>query len=213
MTNEKYDAIVLDFDGTLIESNEIKAIAFGELYKSYGEGIVRAVVAYHKEQVGISRFAKFKYWQENLLKQPYTDELREQLSCRYSRLTMEAIVQAPFVEGAYEFLEKYNHSYPLFVASGTPESELREIVKRRNLGKFLLGIYGWPSTKKQILEHILMQNNWSPNRLLMVGDVLSDWEGAKQTNVCFVGITRDHNLSGLASEQSIQNLNELHRLI
>ena len=28
----RYNAIVLDFDGTLVKSNEIKTLAFGELY-------------------------------------------------------------------------------------------------------------------------------------------------------------------------------------
>ena len=99
------------------------------------------------------------------------------------------------------------------MASGTPEPELREIVKQRNMDRFFQGVYGSPYTKKQILEHILMQNNWSPNRLLMVGDALTDWEGAKQSKVCFIGIERDRKLADLASEQSIQNINELSELI
>ena len=213
MNHDKYDAIVFDFDGTLVDSNGIKLRAFGKLYESYGEEIVRKVVGYHREHEGISRFIKFKYYQETLLGQQYSDELGEQLSRKYSRLVMEAVVQAPFLEGAYEFLENYYQSFSFFLASGTPESELREIVKRRNMDKFFQGVYGSPFIKKQILEHILMQNNWSPNRLLMVGDALSDWNGAKQTNVCFVGIMRGRNLAGLASDQRIQNLNELSRLI
>ena len=213
MNQNKYDAIVFDFDGTLVDSNEIKSSAFGKLYESYGEEIVRKVIDYHKEHVGISRFIKFKHWQENLLGKPYSDELGEQLSRHYSGLVMEAVVKAPFCEGAYKFLKKFHHSYPLYVASGTPQLELREIVKRRNLDTFFRGVYGSPSSKKQILEHILMQNNWSPNRLLMVGDALSDWEGAKQANVCFVGIIRERGIVGLESDQEIQNLNELSRLI
>ena len=83
ISREKYDAIVFDFDGTLVDSNEIKSRAFGKLYKSYGEEIVRKVVDYHSQHEGISRFIKFKYWQEILLGQPYTDELGEQLSLSY----------------------------------------------------------------------------------------------------------------------------------
>ena len=213
MNQNKYDAIVFDFDGTLVDSNEIKSKAFGKLYESYGEGIVRNVVEYHKEHEGISRFIKFKYWQEVLLGKSYSDELGEKLSRRYSGLVMEAVVQAPFLDGTYEFLENHYHILPLFVASGTPEPELREIVKRRNMDRFFQGIYGSPSTKKQILEHILMQNNWSPERLLLVGDALADFEGAKQSNVCFIGIERGQNFAHLATEQRIQNLNELSRLI
>ena len=45
----RYNAIVLDFDGTLVKSNEIKTWAFGELYKEHGEKIVQQIVAYNKE--------------------------------------------------------------------------------------------------------------------------------------------------------------------
>ena len=37
MNKKKYDAIVFDFDGTLIDSNEVKSKAFGKLYESYGD--------------------------------------------------------------------------------------------------------------------------------------------------------------------------------
>ena len=57
----RYDAIVFDFDGTLVNSNEIKTWAFGELYKEYGEKIVQQIIAYQKEHEGISRFVKFRY--------------------------------------------------------------------------------------------------------------------------------------------------------
>ena len=61
----RYDAIVFDFDGTLVNSNEIKTWAFGELYKEHGENIVQQIIAYQKEHEGISRFVKFRYWHEN----------------------------------------------------------------------------------------------------------------------------------------------------
>lgn len=213
MSQQKYDAIVFDFDGTLVDSNDIKSNAFGELYKSYGDEIVRKIVSYNKQNEGISRFKKFKYWQENLLGQTYTDELGEKLSLNFSKLVLDAIVQASFLDGAYEFLENNYHKVPLFVASGTPEQELREIVKRRKMGRFFRGVYGSPSSKKQILNHIMKQYNLSPQRLLMVGDALSDWEGAEQTKVCFVGIMRGRELSGLSKEQIIKNIHELYKFI
>ena len=78
---------------------------------------------------------------------------------------------------------------------------------------FFKGLNGLRSIKKQIIKRILMQNNWSPNRLLMVGDALTDWEGAKQSKVCFMGIKRDRKLADPASEHSIKNIHELCRLI
>ena len=188
MGNEKLDAIVFDFDGTLVDSNEIKSKAFGELYKTYGDEIINKVLNYNDQNKGLSRLKKFKYWQENFLGQTYTDKLGEQLSISFSELVLESIVKASYIDGAHEFLKNNYHRVPLFVASGTPEQELREIVKRRKMTKFFHGVYGSPSSKKQILTHILKQYDFSPQRLLMVGDSLSDLEGAEQAKVRFVGI-------------------------
>ena len=124
----RYDAIVFDFDGTLVQSNEIKTWAFGELYKEHGEKIVQQIIAYNKEHEGVSRFVKFRYWHENLSDQPYTKDIGEKLSCIFTKLVFDAVVQAPYVEGALEFLKNHYQHIPLFVASGTPEQELREII-------------------------------------------------------------------------------------
>ena len=213
MNLDKYDGIVFDFDGTLVDSNQIKSRAFGKLYESHGLEIVSKVLAYQNKHTGVSRFIKFKYWQENLLGQSYTDKLGEQLSSRYSKLVIEEVVNAPFIDGALEFLENYHQIFPLFVASGTPEPELIKIVKLRKMERFFQGVYGSPSTKKQILIHILKQNKWSPNRVLMVGDSLTDSKGAKGSKVCFIRVDRDLKIADQHIDQNIKNLHELRSLI
>ena len=95
MPHFRYDAIVFDFDGTLVESNKVKAWAFGKLYEDYGEAIVQQVIAYHREHEGISCFVKFRYWHEHLLHQHYTEEIGENLPQSYSELVLDAIIQAP----------------------------------------------------------------------------------------------------------------------
>ena len=184
----RYDAIVFDFDGTLVQSNKVKSWAFGKLYEDYGEEIVQQVIAYHREHEGISRFDKFRNWHEHLLHQTYTDEIGENLSRSYSQLVLDAVIQAPYVEGVLEFLESHHQHLPLFVASGTPEPELREIVARRSMNRFFQGVYGSPETKAQILQRILLEHQLRPERVLMVGDALADWEGSKRAGTAFIGI-------------------------
>mgnify|MGYP002832559002 CR=1 FL=1 len=97
-------------------------------------------------------------------------------------------VQAPYIEGALEFLKKHYQQIPLFVASGTPEPELREIIKHRSIPHFFQGVYGSPATKTEILQRILAECQFNPEQILMVGDALTDWEGAQGVGAEFIGI-------------------------
>ena len=210
----RYDAIVFDFDGTLVNSNKIKTWAFGELYKEHGKKFVQQIISYNKEHEGVSRFVKFRYWQEDLLGQPYTKEIGEYLSQTYSQLVFDAVVQAPYVDGALEFLKKHYQHIPLFVASGTPEPELREIIKHRSIAHFFQGVYGSPKTKKEILQGILVKHKLYPERILMVGDALTDWEGAQGVKADFIGIKPGKNSNIFPSTKILlKNLAELDKCI
>ena len=200
-----YDAIVLDFDGTLVQSNEVKTRAFCELYEEYGEVIVQHVMDYHQEHLGVSRFVKFRYWHENFLGIPYTKEIGEKLSHTYKKLVFDAVVKAPYVEGAQEFLKKHYRHIPLFVASGTPEPELREIIKHRSIQHFFQGVYGSPATKTEILQEILAKHKLSPEQVLMVGDALTDWEGAQGVGAEFIGIQSGKNANIFPSTKILLN--------
>ena len=183
----RHAAIVFDFDGVLVESVDVKTRAFAALYAEHGEAVVRAVTDYHLANGGISRYVKFRHYQENLLGRPYDDALGAELSARFSRLVVDAVVAAPAVAGAREFLERYHARVPLYVASGTPEEELREIVARRGLGGYFAGVYGTPATKGEILRRIAAARALDPARILMVGDALSDLAGAREAGTAFIG--------------------------
>ena len=54
--------IIFDFDGVIAESVHIKSSAFSDLYKSYGEDIVKRVVKHHEANSGMSRYKKIRYY-------------------------------------------------------------------------------------------------------------------------------------------------------
>lgn len=184
---QRFDAVVLDFDGVLVESVDLKTRAFGALYAEHGPEIERQVVEYHLTHAGISRYVKFRHYHEQLLGIPYTQAIGEQLSVRFSRLVMDAVVNAPYVAGAREFLDEYHRQVPLFVASGTPEEELREIVRRRGMQHYFRSLHGSPATKGEILEGIIRRHRFIPSRLLMVGDATADLDGARKAGAAFIG--------------------------
>lgn len=188
MRNVDWQAIIFDFDGVVVESGKIKTQAFAELYRSYGENIVAKVVQFHTQNGGMSRYRKFRHFQEHLLHQPPLTEAEErQLDIRFSELVVEAVIAAEAVPGAIELIRQQSRKIPLFVASGTPEIELKVIVERRGLAPYFTAVRGAPALKKTIIAEILVAHNLQPETVLMIGDAMADLEGAQANNTAFLG--------------------------
>lgn len=175
-------AAVFDFDGVVLESTDIKTRAFAALF----DGDERAV-AYHLEHAGVSRYEKFRHITTEFLGQPYGPEDEERLGRRFSELVLDEVLRCPFVPGAWELLERRSAGARLFVASGTPQEELREIVRVRGLEPFFTAVYGTPATKGEILTRILRDEGIGTADVLFVGDAMTDLLGAREAGVPFVG--------------------------
>ncbi|MCO6426589.1 HAD family hydrolase [Nitrosomonas communis] len=188
---KEWQAIIFDFDGVIVESGDIKTQAFAELYHAYGEQIVTEVVRYHRQNGGMSRYHKFRYFQQHLLSKPPLTAVEEQvLDQRFSELVIEAVIASQPVAGAETLLEKAATAIPLFVASGTPENELRTIVERRGLSPYFTEVRGSPLSKQALIAGILAAHGLIPERVLMIGDAMADYQGATLNGTAFLGRVR-----------------------
>ena len=171
--------IVFDFDGVILETAEVKTNAFKRLFQNHPDKL-EEIVEYHRENMGISRFVKFRHIHEHILKSPFTDDAEEVLGEQFRSLVFDEVVSAPFVPGALEFLRDYQNRYLFFVASGTPEGELLEIAEKRQLSSYFKEWHGSPKEKHEILSDILKRHRFNASEILMVGDNLErDVKGAK----------------------------------
>ncbi|HKX53088.1 MAG TPA: HAD family hydrolase [Nitrosospira sp.] len=191
MKTAAWQAIIFDFDGVVVESGEIKTQAFANLYQEYGETVMAEVAKYHVLNGGMSRYHKFRYFQETLLeKPPLTAEEERQLDQRFSELVVEAVIASAPVPGAAELIQREAERIPLFVASGTPEAELNTIVVRRGLASYFTAVRGSPTPKQKLIGDILSTHGLLPERVLMIGDALIDYQSAMVNNVAFIGRVR-----------------------
>ncbi|ABB73734.1 HAD family hydrolase [Nitrosospira multiformis] len=191
MKTAAWQAIIFDFDGVVVESGEIKTQAFANLYQEYGEEVMVEVAKYHVLNGGMSRYQKFRYFQEMLLeKPPLTAEEERQLDQRFSELVVEAVIASAPVPGAAELIQREAGRIPLFVASGTPETELNTIVVRRGLESYFTAVRGSPTPKQKLIADILTTHRLLPERVLMIGDALIDYQSAMVNNVAFIGRVR-----------------------
>lgn len=179
-------AVVFDFDGVIIESVELKSRAFTALFPDRPD-LHDSIRAHHEERLGISRQEKIRWILESLLGREPDPGTVDELASRYSHLVLEEAVRCPEVPGARSALEALGRlGVPAFVASGTPEAELRDIVARRGLAHLFDGILGSPATKPAILRRILEERELAPEAVVMIGDGASDWEAAVAAGVPFV---------------------------
>ncbi len=189
MSNSRIEleAIVFDFDGVLAESVNIKGDAFVELYKNESLDIQKQVLAYHEEHGGVTRYDKIRHYEDALCNREITEERVMEIASDFSDIVENLVAKSPWVVGAKDFLEKYYASVPFYVASATPEEELKRIVENRNMNKYFKGIYGAPKKKSEHIAAIMSANNYSAERVLMIGDAMTDYDAAINTGVHFIG--------------------------
>jgi phosphoglycolate phosphatase-like HAD superfamily hydrolase len=207
----KNNVIVLDFDGVILESFDIKTDAFRELFSNYPDQ-VDEVVSYHKKNGGISRYVKFRYIYENILNLPPTDNDLNALADRFSEIVYQRILICPFVNGALDFLKDFHNTMHIYIASGTPEDELRDIINKRGLSEYFSGIFGSPSTKPQIVRNIMHIENMLPSDIIYVGDAISDLNAAREVGVTFIGRNKTENFDNVA-DYVINDMDDLRKLI
>lgn len=186
-------AVIFDVDGVIIESAEIKTKAFELLFADYPDK-VGGIVDYHKRNAGISRYLKFRHFYEKMLGQELSSQKEAELGERFSQIVLEQVLKAPLVPGAIDFLSRNKDRYYFFIASGTPDEELRNIIDYRQLSYLFREIHGTPKQKTEIIEDILDRYSFKKNEVVFIGDAESDRTSAEKVGVFFIArITPDNH--------------------
>lgn len=202
--------MILDFDGVILESSGIKAEVHRAMFEGFREHR-EEIRAYQERNGGLPRRRQFRDVYEGILERPLSEEKMEELAGRYSELVFRRVMEAPYVRGAREFLESHHGRLPLYLASATPEEELRRIVDGRGLARFFRGVFGTPREKAAIIGDILRLGH-DCEEAVFVGDALSDRRAAEEAGVRF--IARLGSAPELAdSPYRIRDLTELPALL
>ena len=191
-------AVILDFDGVLVESNDIKTEAFGDLFRRYPL-YQKEMMRYHLAKQSLPRREKFFYFATVLMGYKAGSKQAEtivaQMAEAFSALVVDRVVSCPPVTGTMDFLEYFKGRLPLFIASNTPCGELAEIVQRRSMAHYFRAVYGNPPVPKTAaIAEILHRHGFSPEAVVFVGDAPSDHQAAQVAGIRFIG--RDSGLFG-----------------
>ena len=185
--------IIFDFDGVIAESVQVKTDAFASLYEQYGDNIVTKVIEHHEANGGMSRFKKIKLYHESFLNKTITNEKIEDLANQFSKLVVRKVIDVPYVPGVFKYIQKCYEKYNLFISTGTPTNEIKQILSARDIAEYFIGIHGSPEKKSLHITKIISKYNYHPDELIFYGDANTDINAAKQASVPFILIKNSYN--------------------
>lgn len=212
MKTKNINNIIFDFDGVLVESVEVKTEAFAKMFEKYGKKIQQKVVNHHEKNGSMSRYKKLEYYYENFLNKSLDNKQLKKLGDQFSDLVVEKVVEAPYVDGAEYFLEKYRSEMSYYVVSGTPQEELENIINKRDMGKYFNKIYGSPTSKKDLVNKIINNDKLKKNKTIMIGDSKGDLLAAENNGIGFIGRITTRNVF-YENTKLIENLNDLEKIL
>lgn len=178
-------ALVLDFDGTLVESGAAKTEAFNALFRPLP--VHAEMMAFHAANPAVPRRTKLQEC-TRLLGQGGDEAVLRDLETRFESLVRERVRACTEVPGAGALVEAFAPRVPTYVASVTPEPELRDHLAHRGWLPLLKGAFGDPPCPKpEALRRVVASERILPHELVVVGDSVSDLEAAKSIGARFVG--------------------------
>lgn len=206
----KFKAIVLDFDGTLIDSCDVKDKAFMELFRHTSR--LDEIMRYHKAHSAVIRYEKFRYITEEILGQVYTKEIGGLLSEKFSRYVYERSLKCPFIDGAVEFLDYFYGVAPIYLASINPAEELERMLDVRGLRRYFKEVYAHPWAKKDAAREIAVSEGLSGGEVVFIGDTLEDYNAASDAGAFFVARS-DGDLFNCVDVPVYANLSDIKEFI
>lgn len=103
---------------------------------------------------------------------------------------------------------------PLYVVSGSDESELRDVFAERSLIASFAAVYGSPATKVENIDrvraHRRQNGGHDAERMLFVGDAEADMKAAEQGGADFVFVAR---YSTVREQMLAKSAERGHRII
>lgn len=179
---------VFDFDGVIVDSNQLKTDAWSVVFKD-DPHITPALVANIVSRNVGTRFDILRDIFVLAGKPPAEiNGLVEEYAAKYDAVVQANISQRGLAQGAHEVLKDLQSRMCLYINSATPEHPLRATVQNLGIADYFKEVLGMPPSKEENLQAILAREGVTPAETVMIGDGQGDWYAAHSVGTHFIAV-------------------------
>lgn len=193
--------LVLDLDGVIVDTDEIKAVALAGLFTHLRTEVQEQIDAWNRSSRGIPRRSKFEYiaatWDPDHASDDGVGKLLERYADELARTHPSQLLPGAELLAALRV--------PLHVASSAPPDSVAAELSRHGLLSCVSTADGDPPGKLETLRRIVSQ--YPTDSIVMIGDGAADLDAAASAGVRFIGINRQPDTFA-ADVESYGNLRE-----
>ena len=217
--NNKYKVIILDCDGVIFDSNDLKTQAFRLVLekRKFDNNVIDKFIDHHVKNGGVSRYIKFERLYLNILHQDVNHKEVQSLLDDFSIECIKLYRDSQLTPGCKNFIKNFSKTHKLFIASGGDELELRCVFEQHQIKDYFEKIFGSPDTKEDCISKVFKLNkDVESSQYLFIGDSLVDYRSAKSKNIEFIFMTdfsdNKVEIESIASKNGIYTIKTLNDL-
>jgi phosphoglycolate phosphatase-like HAD superfamily hydrolase len=193
-----FDAVIFDFDGTLVDSAVAKRQAFFKIFPVAAASLVEEVLLADPDG---SRYRVIPRMVESMIAHRIALDHADpsELIGRFAEVSEQCVAEAKELPAASELLRRLSATMKLHLCSNTPEETVRRHVVARGWSAYFTSVDGYPTTKQAKIADIMAAGRLPPHRVAMVGDGISDEEAAAANGCAFFPIRARDDLVRIAA--------------
>ncbi|MDB4939697.1 MAG: HAD-superfamily hydrolase, subfamily variant 3 [Candidatus Doudnabacteria bacterium] len=179
----KFDALLADYDGTILNSMEHLALNAVEMYKEHG-------ITVEVNEFICEYIQPFSKLHSHFGLKCDTLEEQEQFNKKYWTISDRNNFRSEFFPGALQTLKKLHQSgIQLGIVSAAKKQSILDRFSEERVADLFdaAHIVGESDRKVDAIKSFFQKNNLKPERVLMLGDVPSDLDYGKAAGVKVAG--------------------------
>ena len=154
MTN--INVVFWDFDGVILDSMSIRDKGFELIFNDFDRKDVEKLLNFHKQNGGLSRYVKIKFFFENILEKEITQDEINYYADRFSKIMLKELSNNELlIKDSVTFIKKNYKKFEFHIVSGSDQEELRILCNVLEIKKYFKTINGSPSAKNELIKNIL----------------------------------------------------------